>query len=120
MADHCASNRRITRLGAPVLPDDAVRLMDILPPPPLVVVPTAIDYTATPNQCVEVTGAGGVTIWLPAMPAAGANVKIKNRSAGLVTVDGNGHTIDGAPSQPLPMLYDQLTVTMGTVEWMIE
>lgn len=60
-------------------------------------------------------------IYLNATPEQQEKTTIKRMGTGGVTVNGNGKTIDGAATQPLPTIYDSITViyTIEAGEWSI-
>lgn len=72
---------------------------------------TAINFTTTGNEFVEVTS--NVTVFLNAEPNEGEKVIVKrNTGAGSVTIDANGSTIDGAATlvqttnfEPTTLIY---------------
>lgn len=55
-------------------------------------------YTALPGDQLIVNSGSAVTIDLPGSPTAGQTVVMKNRGAGLVTVDRNGSNIESTAS----------------------
>jgi len=81
---------------------------------------TAVDLTLTSAHfTVEVT-ATGKTITLPsAVGIAGRPYEIDNSSAGNITVDSNGGTIQGETSQSVPPDSNLLVKSNGT-NWRIK
>lgn len=58
------------------------------------IVTTAVNYTVSvPGQIVRVTAAA--TVSLPASPTNGYTCAVESQTAGVVTVSGNGKTIQG-------------------------
>jgi len=64
-------------------------------------------------------GAGGITVTLPAAPVVGQLIAVKKVDAGVgvVTVAGNGATIDGAASQPLTNQLDGILIHFASPNW---
>jgi len=58
----------------------------------------AAAYTALPGDQLIINSGSAVTIDLPLSPTAGQTVVMKNRGAGLVTVDRNGSNIESTAS----------------------
>lgn len=79
----------------------------------------ATHYTASAGQFLEVTGSTAVTISLPTNAIAGEAIDVKSVSSFIITISGNGFTIDGSTTQPLPSKYDEMSVVRGTSEWLI-
>jgi hypothetical protein len=79
-------------------------------------------YVALGDQTVLVTATGGATtIKLPATATAGVicTVKKVDASANAVTVDGNGHTIDGAASVSLGTQWKAVRVQGDGTNWAV-
>lgn len=77
-------------------------------------------YLASAGEYIRAdASAGSFTINLPAAPADGVKVAVKkiDAPAFVVTLSGNGNTIDGAASWPLNLQYDNLTVIYDGTEW---
>ena len=66
------------------------------------------------------TTSGPVTVNLPASPATGAAVKIKDKGNGLtnnVTISGNGNNIDGSGSATINTDYGALELVYDGTDW---
>lgn len=69
------------------------------------------------------TSGGAVTVTLPASPATGRRLDIKdagnNAAANNITIAGNGKTIDGAASLIITINRGSRTIRYNGTEWMI-
>ena len=76
-------------------------------------------YTALPGDQLIVNSGSAVTIDLPLSPTAGQTVVMKNRGAGLVTVDRNGSNIESTASDGslATGASSQLVYVDGTIGW---
>jgi hypothetical protein len=76
-------------------------------------------YTALPGDQLIINSGSAVTIDLPLSPTAGQTVVMKNRGAGLVTVDRNGSNIESTASDGslATGASSQLVYIDGTIGW---
>jgi len=79
-------------------------------------------YTASVGQAVPVsTVTDVVTVKLPASPSAGDNVRVSdvggNASVKNITIDGNGHTINGGASHVIPSNYGSRDLSYTGSVW---
>ena len=66
------------------------------------------------------TTSASFTIYLPADPTPGFFTRIKQiAAANTLTIDGNGHNIDGSASLSIVTQYTSATLVFGGVEWNI-
>jgi hypothetical protein len=79
-------------------------------------------YIASEGELVTVNAtAGATTIKLVAAPMTGGTVIVKksDASGNAVTVNGNGHTIDGAATKALAAQWNAATMTYTGTAWML-
>lgn len=79
-------------------------------------------YVAALDQTVWVNAtAGATTIKLPGTAESGKSVTVKkiDASVNAVTIDGNGHNVDGAATQALPLQWNSFTVQGDGTNWFI-
>ena len=78
------------------------------------------DFTTTGSQIVICTNSTASTISLNSLPEDGEKVKVKRQNT-MITIDGNGNTIDGRATLPINFRYDspQLVYTLAANEWSI-
>ena len=79
-------------------------------------------YVASADQTVLVNATGGATtIKVPGTPTSGKFCIVKkiDASANAVTVDGNGHNIDGAATQALPAQWNAFTMQADGSNWYV-
>lgn len=83
-------------------------------------VSTASSHTTAGDEIVEATGA--ITVTLNATPANEERVTVKrNATAGDVTIDGNGHNIDGDSTYTMLINYEgiDLIYSIESGVWLI-
>lgn len=82
---------------------------------------TNADYTATTADIIInfSTGATTRTLTLPALPTDGTVYLVKkvDSGVGLVTVDGNGNTIDGDATPDITAQYESWTLAFENSAW---
>lgn len=82
---------------------------------------TSINTTATAGETLLVDPtAGDITVLLPATPFDNSLITVKHiGSANIITIDGNGNTIDGAATIAITVPLDAITMVANTNEWFI-
>lgn len=89
---------------------------------PSVVSLTSGPYTVQTTNTIFLgdTTSASFTIYLPADPTPGFFTRIKQiAAANTLTIDGNGHNIDGSASLSIVTQYTSATLVFGGVEWNI-
>ena len=85
---------------------------------PVDVLSVSANHTTAGDEIVIVTS--NITVFLNPEPAELERVIIKrNTASGTVTVEGNGHTIDGAATYMQVINYESVTVIYIDTEWVI-
>lgn len=85
---------------------------------PVDVLSVSANHTTAGDEIVIVTS--NITVFLNPEPAELERVVIKRNTAlGTVTVEGNGHTIDGAATYMQVINYESVTVIYIDTEWVI-
>ena len=90
--------------------------------PPTVQTLTSGPYTIgiTGTTLLADTSAGNLTIYLPPAPKNGDTAQIKKiAAANTLTIDGNGHAIDGAATIAVVTQYISYTLVYNDPEWSI-
>jgi len=72
-------------------------------------------YAAQANEAITTTNTW--TLTLPAAPAEGTKVALKNSDGGTITVDGNGNNIDGVASYNNSTQYQQDVLYYNGSQW---
>lgn len=79
-------------------------------------------YVAANDQTVLADATGGATtIKLPAALVSGKSVTVKkiDASANAVTIDGNGHTIDGSATKAIVAQWNSRTMQTDGTNWFL-
>lgn len=80
-------------------------------------------FVASAGDFIAVNATGGATtIKLPASPTFGSWVAVKktDASGNAITINGNGHTIDGAATQALAVQWNAKTSVWNGTEWFLQ
>ena len=76
------------------------------------------NYTLTVTDYLVDCTANTFTVKLPSTHSAGRIYLVKDTGTGVITIDGNGNTIDGETTQTLEQ-FDCLSVMSNGTNWMI-
>jgi len=71
------------------------------------------------NRQIIVVKSSGVTVDMPVAPSVGDTIQVKNRGNFLVTIDGNGSTIDGDATHILDSEESSVNLVYDGTEWII-